>query len=148
VLDRVEGPGFLRAAPGIGDVVPADVTAAGQLYDVFGSASAAPRGARESDEGRRVAERGYALNRDAWIDGLSVLGVPVWQLGGQGARELIGVMALAASSPRFERLGEADVAGSLLVAAERVGERLGAGILSRKDSPSRKARMEQEGVDR
>ena len=36
VLDKVEGPGFLRAAPGVGDVIPKDVTAAGKLYEVFG----------------------------------------------------------------------------------------------------------------
>ena len=34
VLDKCEGSGFLRAAPGVGDVIPADVTAAGKLYRV------------------------------------------------------------------------------------------------------------------
>jgi len=128
VLDKVEGPGFLRAAPGIGDVVPSDVTAAGKLYSVLG---AAPDDAIESStailaagEAADISRLGYALNRDAWIDGLSVLGVPIWQSSGYGQRDLVAVLALAAATPRFERLGEAEVSERLLAAAERVGERL------------------------
>ena len=138
VLDRVEGPGFLRAAPGIGDVIPSDVTAAGQLYDVFApppSGSELPSNGLDSDGARVVSERGYALNRDAWIDGLSVLGVPVWQECGNADPEIIGVMALAASSPRFDRLGESEIAESVLAAAARVGERLSAGGASRGTRP-------------
>jgi DNA-binding IclR family transcriptional regulator len=140
VLDKCEGSGFLRAAPGVGDEIPSDVTAAGQLYRVFGKGPEwevpeAPEGAADrvgvgpaadglawADE---VEARGYALNRDAWISGLSVLGVPVWQAGPHGSRDLAAVMAVAASSPRFDALGEAAVADRLLVAAEAVGRRLG-----------------------
>jgi DNA-binding IclR family transcriptional regulator len=131
VLDRVEGPGFLRAAPGIGDVIPPGVTAAGQLYRVFGGLREATEGSLEGRLARPdaasaavIEELGYAVNRDAWIDGLSVLGVPVWQARGQRTREMVGVLALAASSPRFEGLGEGDVAASLLAASGRIAERL------------------------
>ena len=126
VLDKVEGSGFLRAAPDVGDVVPADVTAAGQLYATFGAdvswAETPPR--LDAPAARRIRADGYALNRDAWIDGLSVLGVPIWQDGGQGTRALVAVLALAASSPRFATLGEARIAERLLEAAEAVGARM------------------------
>ncbi len=125
VLDKVEGPGFLRAAPAVGDVVPSDVTAAGKLYAVFGSSHEPASHERAGEEGAEVARQGYALNRDAWIDGLSVLGVPIWQSGGHGQRDLVAVLALAAASPRFDQLGEATVAARLLAAAETVGTRLG-----------------------
>ncbi len=143
VLDKVEGPGFLRAAPGIGDVIPADVTAAGKLYAAFG---APQEGAVESStvvltpgEGAEIARQQYALNRDAWIDGLSVLGVPIWQSSGHGQRDLVAVLALAAASPRFESLGEAEVAGRLLAAAETVTARLGG-----TGSAHRAARVQRE----
>lgn len=128
VLDKVEGSGFLRAAPGVGDIVPAPPTAAGKLHAVFGALPAESGEVPfEDGEAEAIRKRGYALNRDAWIDGLSVLGVPVWQGTGAGARDLVAVLALASSSPRFEQLGEAEVAGRLLEAAARAGERLGVG---------------------
>lgn len=131
VLDKMEGSGFLRAAPGIGDVVPADVTAVGKLYRVFGEATwlredsaidvAHAQGA--AAEAQDIRRRGYAVNRDAWIDGLSVLGVPIWQPVGQAPDRMIACLALAASSARFEVLGEVDVANRLLAAAGAVTER-------------------------
>ena len=126
VLDEVEGPGFLRAAPGVGDVVPGEPTAAGKLYAVFGSST--PEGGEAAfaeGEAEAIRRDGYALNRDAWIEGLSVLGVPIWQGTGGGGRELVAVMALAAASPRFDQLGEAAVASRLLEASARVSARLG-----------------------
>ena len=141
VLDRVEGPGFLRAAPGIGEVVPFRVTAAGKLYAVLGADAvgeaqeargleradpvAADRSvALEPGERSAIRARGYALNRDAWIEGLSVLAVPIWQSTGERRRELTAVLALAAASPRFDRLGETEVAERLLTAAGRATARL------------------------
>mgnify|MGYP003823529491 CR=1 FL=1 len=114
VLDKCEGSGFLRAAPEVGDVIPEDVTAAGKLY----------RAEREDPEAARSL--GYTVNRDAWIDGLSVLAVPIWQPGPDGRTVLAAVLALAAASPRFEALGEACVAARLQAAAEQVSARLGA----------------------
>lgn len=129
VLDKVEGSGFLRAAPGIGDVIPSDVTAAGKLYAVFGGSRAdaeePAHGVLTAGEAAEIADRGYALNRDAWIEGVSVLGVPVWQASGHGQPDLVAVLALAAASPRFERLGETQVAEHLLAAAQAVAARLG-----------------------
>lgn len=132
VLDKFEGSGFLRAAPGIGDVVPGDVTAAGKLYRVFGDSPIAS-GLSEpgSDalithaEEMAIRRSGYAINRDAWIDGLSVLGVPVWQRVGGGQQRMVAALALAAGSARFDTLGEEPVARRLLAAADRVADRLG-----------------------
>jgi len=133
VLDRVEGPGFLRAAPGVGDIVPMDVTAAGKIYSVFGHVSdGSEQSTVDREEADRIQARGYALNRDSWIDGLSVLGVPIWQGRGAGARDLVAVMALAAASPRFERLGEEEVAERLLAAAAQVGMRLSPASFGRR----------------
>lgn len=137
VLDKVEGPGFLRAAPEIGDGIPAEVTAAGKLYHVFGdpagdgSLTSSEVVFAEGEE-NEIARRGYARNLDGWIEGLSVLGVPIWQATGPGARELAAVMALAAASPRFARLGEEEIAERLLAAGESVGARISASGVSRR----------------
>jgi DNA-binding IclR family transcriptional regulator len=129
VLDKVEGSGFLRAAPGVGDVVPDDVTAVGKLYRILGD-TALPRtdAAREVSgvEETEVQRRGYAMNRDAWIDGLSVLAVPIWQEGGSSQRRMVAALALASASARFDVLGGGVIADRLLAAADRVGDRLGA----------------------
>lgn len=128
VLDKVEGSGFLRAAPRVGDVVPADITAAGKLYSVFGEGGDELSPA----ENREIAGRGAAVNRDAWINGLSVLAVPVWQESGQGPRDLVAVLAVAAASPRFDRLGEKEIETRLLAGAASIGERMSAGGVSRR----------------
>lgn len=120
VLDKCEGNGFLRAAPDVGDVIPADVTAAGRLYRVVREPDLVDAAEREE-----ILRRGYAVNRDAWIDGLSVLGVPIWQESRIGGAKLTAVLALAASSPRFDAIGEERIASRLLAAAAAVGERLG-----------------------
>ncbi len=128
VLDKLEGSGFLRAAPGVGDIVPSDVTAVGKLYRVFGNRDAfaaestAVLGSSEEDDVRR---QGYATNRNRWIDGLSVLAVPIWQQEGRAGRRLVASLALAAASARFETLSEAAIARRLLAAADQVAGRLG-----------------------
>jgi DNA-binding IclR family transcriptional regulator len=141
VLDKLEGSGFLRAAPSVGDVIPIDVTAVGKLYRVFGDPAAFGADAvivvDPLDEDT-VRQRGYATNRDAWIDGLSVLGVPIWQQEGGSARRLVATLALAAASKRFDALGEARVADRLLAAAGEVAGRLGSGTRSRPRGGSMK----------
>ncbi len=134
VLDKVEGSGFLRAAPGVGDIVPSDVTAAGRLYAVLGDPErpGAVTHRPDATTAREIETRGYALNRDAWIDGLSVLGVPIWQDGGRDGSELVAVLALAAASPRFDVLGETRIAERLLQAARDVSDRLSARAGSRR----------------
>jgi DNA-binding IclR family transcriptional regulator len=140
VLDRLEGTGFLRAAPDVGDVIPGDVTAAGQLYRVFGTDASLESAGTDSD----VRRSGYATNRDAWIDGLSVLAVPIWQPGGGRNRRLVATLALAAASTRFESLGEGTIANRLLAAAEVISNRLGAGVgdVSRETGSSTSPRVE------
>ena len=142
VLDKCEGSGFLRAAPAVGDVIPADVTAAGKLYRAYAverpdpAPSAGPTGdpvrpdadgaALSTAEREAIRKQGYAVNRDAWIEGLSVLAVPIAGAPRAGSPPLAAVIALAAASTRFEALGEAQVAERLIAAAAAIGERLGA----------------------
>lgn len=129
VLDKYEGSGFLRAAPEVGDVIPSDVTAAGKLYRVFGDPAefeSDARAASFTNEGEVVSGRGYATNRDAWIDGLSVLGVPIWQQEAASTRRLAATLALAAPSARFDVIGEERIARRLLAAADEISGRLGA----------------------
>jgi len=149
VLDKLEGSGFLRAAPGVGDVIPNDVTAVGKLYRVFGDPTEfEPEEAVvavdpiERDEVRR---RGYALNRDAWIDGLSVLGVPIWQQEGGSARRLVATLALAAATARFDALGEEAIARRLLEAANQIAGRLGIADSSPRRGGSVKQAREERG---
>lgn len=147
VLDKFEGTGFLRAAPGVGDVIPNDVTAAGKLYRVFGdrtdfeSESSSGFDPLGEDE---VLRCGYATNRDAWIDGLSVLGVPIWQQGGGSDRRMVATLALAAASTRFDALGEEAIARRLLAAADAIAGRLGIGERPRR----RVGSMQPAGEDR
>ena len=139
VLDKCEGSGFLRAAPGVGDRVPADVTAAGKLYRIdrapmlaTGTADALdprsplldPDDPLSPEERAEILARGYAVNRDAWIEGLSVLGVPIGQQTRGGGTKLAAVLALAAATPRFEAIGEAHIAERLRRAAAAISERL------------------------
>jgi len=146
VLDKLEGTGFLRAAPGVGDVIPSDVTAVGKLYRVFGDHVAldfeAPA-AFDSIEQDEVLLAVYATNRDAWIDGLSVLGVPIWQQDGGSTRRLVATLALAAATARFDALGEGAIARRLLAAADRVGERLGVASSSRRRGGAGKTSREE-----
>ena len=118
VLDKVEGTGFLRAAPQVGSSVPVHATAVGKLYLAFDPGALAPQGdasarVRESytpqtltedadlaDAVARARECGWASNRDEWIPGLSVIAAPV-EAGGR----LQGSVALAAPSARWEELG-------------------------------------------
>jgi DNA-binding IclR family transcriptional regulator len=142
----LEGTGFLRAAPGVGDVIPSDVTAVGKLYRVFGDhtdytdhtdysrlAGIGPETtvAHDPIESDEIRRRGYALNRDAWIDGLSVLAVPIWQQEGESARRLVATLALAAATPRFDALGREAISRRLLSATDRIAGRLGVAGSSR-----------------
>ena len=132
VLDKVEGTGFLRAAPRVGAVVPAHATAVGKLFLAFAPdqlealadeperfTSRTLRSARAIERAAsRARQSGYAENRDEWIAGLSVLAAPIF-----ARDELRGAVAVAASSPRMLELG--DVARRrALAAADRIGARL------------------------
>lgn len=135
VLDKLEGTGFLRAAPGIGDVIPSDVTAVGKLYRAFGDRAevgSEAEGGHDPIEEEQVLRRGYALNRDAWIDGLSVLAVPIWQQEGGSSRRMVATLALAAATSRFDALGREAITSRLLSASSRIAERLGGTGVSRQ----------------
>ncbi|MCA9502630.1 MAG: helix-turn-helix domain-containing protein [Myxococcota bacterium] len=119
VLDKVEGMGFLRAAPGLGDEIPEDVTAAGQLHRAWEPPPA------PDDRSATLPGPAWAVNRDAWIAGLSVLGVPVFEARPGGPPRIAGVLALAAASARFDAIGEDAIATRLCFAARQVNERLG-----------------------
>lgn len=140
VLDKSEGTGFLRASPAIGDIVPSDVTAAGRLYTAYDTDPALdprrpgasvpdrPAGPEERAQARTIRRRGYATNRDAWIEGLSVLAVPIWSRTSAGRRELAAALALGAASRRFDGLGESQIAERLLAAAAEIESRSRGGV--------------------
>jgi DNA-binding IclR family transcriptional regulator len=132
VLDKVEGTGFLRAAPRVGSEVPIHATAVGKLY----LALAPERIDRDLDlqrftphtlrsrralasAAREAGERGWAENRDEWIEGLSVVAAPILHRG-----ELAGALAAAVPTARMRSLDPRVVAERLCAAATRVGDRL------------------------
>lgn len=136
VLDKVEGTGFLRAAPRIGSTVPLHATAVGKLY-----LSYAPDAVRLGDgpleaftpstrtspallaaELERVRLQGYAENRDEWIPGLSAIAAPVRVAG-----RMVAALAVASASPRMEALRSPAVAGRIREAARRISERMEGG---------------------
>jgi len=133
VLDKVEGPGFLRAAPRVGSLVPVGATAVGKLHLAFAPESVvedaegpAPRftertlGARAlAREVEAVRERGWAANRDEWQPGLSAVAAPVFL----GAR-LVAAVAAAAPSARLAEEDLPAVAERVRDAAARVSARL------------------------
>jgi IclR family acetate operon transcriptional repressor len=133
VLDKVEGTGFLRAAPRVGEEVPVHATATGKLYLAFAPeslarstarlprftprTSSAPRAlAREVE---RVRRSGWAENREEWVPGLAVVAAPV-QAGGR----LVAVVALAAPAVRLPASASGRVARRLRAVAARIGATL------------------------
>ena len=132
VLDKVEGPGVLRASPPLGSVVPVHATATGKLYLAH-----APRALRLPQPRARFTDhtllddaalaadvelarrRGYAHNHQEWIEGLSVLAAPILI-----DRSLHGAVCVALPVARLSQLGEAHVAARLLAASARIWTRL------------------------
>jgi IclR family acetate operon transcriptional repressor len=130
VLDKVDGRGFLRAAPRVGDHVPAHLTAVGRVVMAFAPEALAP-GPRGLGVGSALeaavalaARRGYAESHGDWIEGLSVVAAPVFGVG-PGGRHLVAALAAAAPTPRLLALGVARIAARLGAAAEQIEERLG-----------------------
>ncbi len=133
VLDKVEGTGFLRAAPRVGSSVPVHATAVGKLFLAFGDGriplpesglepftehTTVDPGLLLSEVGR-VRERGYAENREEWIAGLAVVAAPVHSRG-----RLEAAVAVAAPAARIESLGRERVARTTVEAGRRIGRRL------------------------
>jgi len=133
VLDKAEGSGFLRAAPRVGAEVPVHATAVGKLFLAFaeqaipalaGRLEAYTSNTRTSRRDlaadvARARRRGFAVNRDEWIRGLSVVAAPVIA----NAR-MAAAVAVAAPSARLQALGLERVARQTVAAAERVAARL------------------------
>jgi len=133
VLDKVEGTGFLRAAPEVGSGVPLHATAAGKLQLAFGDGQiewpAAPLerftprtvASREALEREvaRARRQGFAENREEWVPGLAVIAAPVLAGG-----RLCGSVCLAAPAARLASLGRDAVAARLRAAAASVTARL------------------------
>jgi IclR family acetate operon transcriptional repressor len=136
VLDKVEGTGFIRAAPQIGSRVPSHATAAGKLYRAFApellrEGEAAPVGftpATLTDTDAiasavvRAREQGWASNRDEWVMGLAVVGAPIRI----GAR-LVAVVAVATATARADELGGDALSTRVLAAARKIESRLESG---------------------
>jgi IclR family transcriptional regulator, acetate operon repressor len=130
VLDKVEGTGFVRAAPRVGSVIPTQVTAVGKLY-LAHTPDALSEAERKRSGGRSVApatlerelaavrRRGYAENLGEWIEGMFVLAAPVFAHG-----RMVGAVATALSITRAERLDRKEVATVVMGAATRAGARL------------------------
>jgi len=133
VLDKVEGTGFLRAAPRVGAAIPLHATAIGRLHlalapervalpdgdlERFTSRTRTARAALRR-EVERAARQGFAENRGEWIPGLHVVAAPVLLHG-----RLEATVAMAAAEVRVGRAVAARLAAECVVAAERVSARL------------------------
>lgn len=136
VLDKVDGRGFLRATPGVGDRVPLRITAVGRVVLAFApdAVASAADAAREIAV-ERVRTRGYAESHGEWIDGLSVVAVPVLAREGRGA-QLVAALAVAAPTARMHALGVPWVARRLVAAAGRIEERLRVPRAERRGRPA------------
>jgi len=132
VLAKAEGPGFLRAAPRVGEVVPSHATAVGKLYLAFAPGELATSdttperctpptrsGLALEAELEAVRARGWAANRDEWTPGLSAVAAPVFL----GPR-LVAAVAAAAPTARLPEEGVEPLAGRVVAAAARVAARL------------------------
>ncbi len=132
VLEKAEGRGFLRAAPQVGSAVPVHATAVGKLQlafapsevhleerlDAFTAATPATPEAL-SREVELARARGFAVNRDEWIAGLTVVAAPVVVAG-----RLAAALSIAVPSARIGELDLDDLASRARRGAERVAARL------------------------
>ena len=152
VLDKVEGTGFLRAAPPVGAVVPVHATAMGKLYLAFAPEAVSPpvpplprftpstrvQAEALAREVARARTLGWAENRGEWLDGLAVVAAPV-RLGAR----LVAVLALAAPASRLRPAAARRVAARVVAAADAVAARLERGG---EDAPAREpARLAATG---
>ena len=133
VVDKVEGRGFLRAAPEVGSCVPMHATAVGKSFAAhvpeLGSLDPTQLEAyTEKTVTRRAAWRrqvalaraaGYAVSRDEWMEGLSAVAAPILSHG-----TMVASIAAAVVSSRFLQLGEQRVARVTVEAARVVTDRL------------------------
>ncbi|MAI79802.1 MAG: hypothetical protein CL917_12730 [Deltaproteobacteria bacterium] len=134
VLDKVEGQGFLRAAPRIGSSVPVHATAVGKLYLAFSdeSVAVAMENGREAftratltesmalhREIQEIRDLGVAWNREEWISGLFVVAAPI-----HGPGQMRAAVAMALPASRLPELGEELLATEIRLAAQQISERV------------------------
>jgi DNA-binding IclR family transcriptional regulator len=145
VLDQAEGPAFLRAAPRVGEEVPAHATAVGKLALAFAPEQVRVRAfplprftantlcdsAALEAELARVRELGIAESDDEWQHGLSAIATPIWLRGA-----LAGSIAVAAPGARLAGDARARASQRLVAAADEIGARL-AGAPARRGGSSR-----------
>jgi DNA-binding IclR family transcriptional regulator len=136
VLDKVEGKGFLRAAPHVGQTIPVEGTAVGRLYLALAPSSLQPgapvlpklpaRNARahkavtpDERELALVRRRGYAENVAGWMEGLAVYAGPVYL-----RTRMVGAIAVALPTSRLTQIDRKVVAESVVRAASQVSARM------------------------
>ena len=133
VVDKVEGRGFIRAAPEVGSTVPVHATAVGKSFAAYLPELAALDPShleaytkhtvtRTSEWRRQVALSravGYAVSHDEWIEGLSAVASPILSQG-----RVVATVAAALVSSRARQIGEQRVARITVEAARCVSERL------------------------
>lgn len=127
VLEKAEGTGVLRASPRIGSTVPVHATAVGKVYlawDPDGvprlheplerfTARTVRTWSALSRTLPTIKEEGYAVSNEEWVAGLAVVAAPV-----HGPTHLLGTIAIATATPRFETLG-AEILGARAQAVAR-----------------------------
>jgi DNA-binding IclR family transcriptional regulator len=135
VLEKAEGTGVLRVSPEIGSEVPARATAVGKLYLAHAPELLRPSEPTRytdrtvvdedalAEEVEAARRRGFALNDQEWIEGLSVVAAPVFSSG-----ELVGAVCTAMSVARLRSLGVEEVARRAVGAAERIESRMQPGV--------------------
>lgn len=137
VLDKVEGKGFLRAAPHVGQTIPASSTAVGRLYLALAPSAlqselpAQPKlpvknartrstpAAPDERELALVRRRGFAENVSGWIEGLAVYAGPVYLRS-----RMVGAIAVALPTPRLTQIDRKQVIESVVRAATQVSARI------------------------
>ncbi len=136
VLHEEEGSGMLRAAPSVGSRVPVHATAAGRLFLAYApelvrlppvlepfTEKTPVDQATLREAVARAGERGFELNEEEWMRGLSVLSAAVRSRG-----RMLGVVSLAAAAPRMHELGGDALAPRVVEVAERIARRVEGGI--------------------
>jgi DNA-binding IclR family transcriptional regulator len=154
VLDKVEGTGFLRAAPQVGSSVPVHATAVGKLYLAFdpdslagsgsGSGSASGSGARtdftaaHSRGGMHAFTSETLVDRDSLHKAVSrarergwasnrdewIPGLSVVAAPVRAGGRVYGAVALAAPSAKWEELGGDSLGEKLATIARAIAARI------------------------
>ncbi|MDP6980676.1 MAG: IclR family transcriptional regulator [Myxococcota bacterium] len=132
VIDKVEGTGFLRVSPQVGERVPVHATAVGKLYLAFApeavglpeepeTFTAHTQTARDAVQrsAELAREQGFATNDEEWVPGLGVVAAPVFF-----RERLIATVALGGAAARLCEIGEKAVLANVREAASRIEARL------------------------